>query len=391
MRKRIICCLLTVALLLTFAPLGFASSGIYFTMINSNTPETLSAGTMPFVRNGTMYVPASTLEQVGIAVVRQSDKVRLSLRRDASVYVVFDLAGGSSVTSRGGSLAVAPLARQGTLFFPVGNTGLATGALASYFGVNFWIVQTSPAPTVRLYHDTGNLSHDALQRNGDQIFGLSSRFYAHTGQTPTGETGAATVSEDRDEAPVVTTPPHPPAVQGAPENAENTADAEDTEAPAPANPVALSFVGITQETAELLDALYIAQIPAGFFLTAADAQNYPDLVRRLRGEGHQIGIHLQSEAQAEFQEASDALFEAARLRTVLVTANDSTVAEEAYDLGLVIFNAPILRSITADCVQSLSGDLLLDNTGIAAETLTALPGAIRASARRVVSFVRALF
>ncbi|MFB5760909.1 polysaccharide deacetylase family protein [Paenibacillus medicaginis] len=46
-----------------------------------------------------------------------------------------------------------------------------------------------------------------------------------------------------------------------------------------------------QYTPELLDLLQEYQVKATFFVLGSQAELHPDLIRRIHGEGHQIGIH----------------------------------------------------------------------------------------------------
>jgi len=377
--KRVAALLLAVLLLIGMAA-PIATASVYFTMINSSAPEALQTSTMPFVRNGNIYVPLSSLRRVGLTAASSAGTVRLTLSRDSNVYVEFDLDAGTNVTNNGDSLSAAPVSRFGGLFFPVGSTGGARSGFASHFGINFHIVQTDPAPIVRLYNTgLGNMTHGAVLRDGEQLFGLSARYNTFTGNTEDeGEVGSATV-----------TPPPPPPPPPTP---PVTPPPDDEETPeVPTGPVALSFVGLTEETPALLGALRSTQISAGFFLTAEDVQAHPDLVRRLHGEGHRVGIFLTEDAEAEFIDASEALFEAARLRTVLVTAETAAVADEAEALGLVVYRAPILRRFfPAEGLGNLPGNLLLDSESVADHVLISLPGAMRSYALRVVSFVQSL-
>jgi len=82
--------------------------------------------------------------------------------------------------------------------------------------------------------------------------------------------------------------------------------------------VALTFDdGPSPYTAQVLDVLKRERVKATFFLCGANAERYPELVRRIRAEGHAIGNHtyshpwlyLKSEAvlAAEIDRAQDAL------------------------------------------------------------------------------------
>lgn len=393
MQRRLISLILAIFLLLSLAPAASAAPGVYFTMINTDAPETLDSRTMPLNRNGTMYVPLTTLGRLGIVATHGDNSVRLSLSRDAGVFVHFDLAEGSNVTQRGDSLAVAPLSRFGTFFFPVGGT--TTGPLMAHFGANYRLLSTDPAPIVRLYNESlGLLTHNALLNNADTAYGLTARLEAFLGHQQTGETGSATVS----------LPPTPPGNgdndngdgDGNNGNEPNGPEEPGSETPqtqpAPPINVSVSFVGLGADTEDLLDTLYRAGIPAGFFVTAEDIKGHPDLVRRLHGEGHLLGIHLREYAEEEFIAASEALFAAARLRTVLVVAEDEAVAREADDLGVIVYGADIIREFNGGAaLESISGDLLLDSDTANPYALTALASLLRSSGYRVSRVIHSIF
>ena len=352
-RKRFVCLLLVVVLLLTLVPL--ASGSVYFTMVNSQAPDALWAGTMPVVRNGNIYVPQSVLSRFGVSSSREGEELTLS---SGSVYIRFDLEAGTNVTQDGGSLSVAPMARHGTWFFPVGTTGGARGPLASFFGFQFRVVQTEPAPTVRLYTSVGNISHAALVSEGEILFGLQARYDTFMGRIAGGETGGATVG--------------------------------DPVAPSPTpGPVSLNFVGLSAETGVLLDALGRSRISAGFFVTAADVLEHPDFVRRLHGEGHQIGVFLTGDVTEAYRAASAALFEVARVRTVVVAVESRDMVPDVLEAGLVLFYPQVRPMPSGAALENLAGNLLIRDSGNA-HALSALPGAVRSNAQRVVSVVSLL-
>ena len=364
--KRSFCLLIAALLLITAVPLTTASGAVFFTMINSNAPETLQASTMPFTRSGRVYVPMSALGRLGVVSMVQPRAVRLSLSHDTDIYVHFDLDEGTAITNTGASMSVSPVYRFGTFFFPVGTTGSATGVLPAHFGVSFHIIHCEPAPIVRLYNQSvGSLTHDALLQNGAHLFSLQVRYNAFVG------------ADDPPAPPIPPTGGNPPVVDDTPDQ--------------PQAPVSLSFVGLTENTATLLDELRQSGIPAGFFLTAECALNHSDLVRRIHGEGHQVGIFLTEDAETAYLEASAALFAAARLRTVLVAAETPEIAQEAETLGLIVYDTPVRRYFYPNGTTGLAGNLLLDKESVGTYTLNALPRLIRSGTYHVIRLVNVIF
>jgi len=373
--KRLLSALLVAVLLLTIAPMATATGGVYFTMINSNEPEVLQDATMPQNRGGTIYVPLSVLNRLGVSSLRLPNEVRLFARNNHEHYIRVNLDESTAVTNEGTSISAQPLNRSNTLFFPVGTESGGANALASFFGVNFRLVSSDPAPTARLYNQNLNLSHNAFARNGNTLFGLAELYNTFTGAN--------------EMPPTPPVPPTPPTETPSTPD-EGDRDAAGTEA-VPQVPVSLSFTGLTEETAGLLDALSTAGIPAGFFVTAEDVLAHPDLVRRLHGEGHQVGIFLGEDPAAEYTAATAALFDAARLRTVLVAAETEETRREAEELGLIVHEPSVRRQISANGGDSFAGNLLLDSESVPSQTLQALPGLIRGGAYRVVRFVHVIF
>jgi len=363
--KKITCLLLTLLLLLAAFPGATATGGVYFTMVNSNAPDALQETTMPINRGGMIYVPLSVLLRLGVSSMRPPNEVRLFLTGDQSTYIHVDLEAGTAVTSTGASISAQPISRFGTFFFPVGSTSGAS-PLARFFDINFRLIPSEPAPTARVYQQIGLLTHNAVQQNGETLFGFTDRYNSFTG----GSSGTL-----------------PPQVGGG--VMYQPAIAEEPQAPQA--PVSLSFVGLWEEADYLLDELYEAQIPAGFFLTAEDVLTHPDLVRRLHGEGHMVGIFLDEDAKSDYAEASRALFDAARLRTVLVTAEEEETRRAAEELGLIVHETPIRRTFSPGGATGLAGDLLLHSDSAEIPSLQTLPRLIRAGTYRVVRFMHVIF
>ena len=72
--------------------------------------------------------------------------------------------------------------------------------------------------------------------------------------------------------------------------------------------------------AALLDQLSAHSYKACFFLTADEANASPDLVCRIYGSGHGLGIYCKSDAETECQAAADAIYAAAQVRPTLLTS-----------------------------------------------------------------------
>lgn len=101
--------------------------------------------------------------------------------------------------------------------------------------------------------------------------------------------------------------------------------------------VYLSFQGLPSDM--LLELLRTRELLSCFFISGDDILQNPDAVRRLVGEGHGIGILCSDNPGSEYERASELLFEAAHVKTVLIASaspeNDASCRFAADSLGLV--------------------------------------------------------
>ena len=104
--------------------------------------------------------------------------------------------------------------------------------------------------------------------------------------------------------------------------AGNSSPAAPAQSPAPVmhegDRVMLGFAGLPDDGT--LETLGAYELSACFFLTAQELRGSPDLVRRLSGEGFGLGIWCAGDSAQDWAEASELLFETARVRTILVSA-----------------------------------------------------------------------
>ena len=83
----------------------------------------------------------------------------------------------------------------------------------------------------------------------------------------------------------------------------------------------LSFQGLPSST--LLDMLSRSEVTSCFFLSESDIRSDPDTIRRIVGEGHSIGILCSSAPYEEYVAASALLYEAVKVKTVLIASSDA--------------------------------------------------------------------
>lgn len=77
-----------------------------------------------------------------------------------------------------------------------------------------------------------------------------------------------------------------------------------------------------KQTSQILDILKEYGVRATFFMVGENAERYPDLVKRIRDEGHEIGNHTYSHAQATKTDLSHIEEELLRCESVIERISD---------------------------------------------------------------------
>ena len=148
-----------------------------------------------------------------------------------------------------------------------------------------------------------------------------------------------------------------------------------------AREVALTFDdGPTAYTADILDVLKREGVRATFFLCGASAERRPDLVRRIRDEGHQIGNHTWSHPWLHLMRREKIAGEIDRTQDARVRITGARPTLVRRPFGVRWFSLwPMLkeRGLTMVLWTARGRDGELDAAGIARETLDELgPGGI---------------
>ena len=107
--------------------------------------------------------------------------------------------------------------------------------------------------------------------------------------------------------------------------------------------VYLSFFGLDPElTPRILTALQLRSTPAAFFVSADEIAAYPDLIRRISGSGHMLGLICGEELESDYSAASALLFDAAHTSAFMVAREltFNTGEEAEAESGLIIYCAP---------------------------------------------------
>ena len=279
MKRRIIAVLLV---LLIIAPLTVSvsadNSGLCFTATNDTL---LDLGSMAAYSGGLLYVPSRVFSTYGV-YSNYFESNSTALLYNSSKQIFFELSTGNSYDSSGTYYSVSAIYKNGQVYVPV-------AWVCSYFGLSYSYISGSG------YGDIVRI------RNGMEVL------------TDTQFLDAATslMKSRYNEYYGTNTPATPTPSQPKPDESPN-----DT-----AN-VQLCFIGLPSEKA--LDSLdTYAAIKVCFFVTADEALNAPDTIRRIYGSGHSIGIYCKNSPESEITSASDAIFEAVQVRPILLTSPTS--------------------------------------------------------------------
>lgn len=145
--------------------------------------------------------------------------------------------------------------------------------------------------------------------------------------------------------------------------------------------IALTFDdGPSPFTAAVLDVLRERGVPATFFLCGKNAEQYPELARRIVDEGHAVGNHTYSHPYLALSRDARIVGEIDKTQQALLGATGRKPALFRPPFGVRWFSLPRLlaeRGLTMVMWTIREGDDGRDAAAIARETLAKLePGAI---------------
>ena len=290
--KKSITIIITICLIITLFPtVSQAAVTPHFIAVN-DTLLPFGDDTMPNISGGAILVPYSVLASAGVGAVTfgSLDRVRLYRgSKQADIYAEQGLA----EDGYGNALAWPSSKRENGKFY------VPLHQVCNYFGLTYELIEVgrSVIPdtqiwVIRIISDARlNGSAFVAQYRSDMVAAYNA-YYASP--TVNGVT-----SEPMEEPP--------------PSYSDVT--------------IFLSFHDLSAgDPVEILRALNAGPEPGYapcFFASAKDIVGSSGLIRKLSGSGYQIGILLIEGTFGEYQEASALLFEAAKIRTVLISASAS--------------------------------------------------------------------
>lgn len=292
MKNRVVSLILALLILISIPTYAKAdTTEICFTAVGDFLLELSS---MASFTGGNVYVPAKVFSSFGVYLNYFESTAYMY---NDSKKIFFNTSTGNSYNESGTTYSVSAILKNGQVYVPI-------GWMCTYFGLSYsYITGTGNGDIVRLKNGTEALTDSEFLNAAGQL--MKSRYNEYFGiVTPV--------------APTPTPTPSPaPTEPSDEETKQNTC-------------VFLAFTGTPSSS--ILDLLDRYSYSASFFVTNQDAKEKGDLLRRIYGSGHNIGVYFQSAPEEEFDAASDAIFDAVQIRPTFVSS-PSAISSECAKFG----------------------------------------------------------
>ena len=304
MKKRILAMIVVICIAAALTPItSRAAVTPYFIAVN-DVLLPFNDDTMPYVTGGEIFVPRRIFEGVGVFSVASEELERVRIYTGASRYVDFYTA-RSLVEDQDGNVLPWPAARRvGSRFY------VPLRQVCDFFGLTYEEVEVSrdiisqeQMWLIRIRQREGASGFNGptfVVMNRSAIRNAYNEYHALPPPTPA--------------APPDVALPSPPTVEPPPKYNDVT--------------IHHSFYNIsaggTNVILELLDASAAPDYRFCFFVSADDIIKDAGLIRRISGSGHTIGIWLTEGTYNEYLRTSALLYEAAKIKTLLVSADSET-------------------------------------------------------------------
>ena len=319
MKKKIVTMIIVISILAAAVPTVSRAAVIPYFMAVNNTLLPFNDDTMPFISGGEILVPYGMFLGASVWPVASRELEQVRLHRGPNMIVDFFTSTGVTQDKYGNNLPWPAARRIGNRFY------VPVKQVCDFFELTCEIVDISrdiiPQEQMRLIRI---ISEDALNyrtfvgMNSNAMRNAYNEYYAPPAPPPTTPVTSPSI-----------TTPQPPVEEIPPTYNDVT--------------VHLSFndisAGGTEVLLELLDAYDSYGYQFCFFVSIMNINEDPGLIRRISGSGHMIGLWLEEGTLNEYSKASDLLFEATKIKTVLVSADDSDglAIPVAGDNGLVFW------------------------------------------------------
>ena len=317
--RRLAAFLCALALLLPFPSFAVNTDGLYFVAVNDVILD-LTADSIPIWMGGRLYVPTTVMESsftgVNLGVYVSNNRTQgLVLLYNNSGSLNFDIAAGTCTDQNKESYPYSALIRNGRTYIPL-------AFVTEYFGLSYAIMNTEYLPLLRITNGAQKLSNSQfLSAAQSPMQSRYDRYIQSVSPAPVTPTEPVTPSSPGPSTPSPATPTPAPAPPPA-----TATDTEDTGEP---GSVTVRLALRCDDAASLeamLNTLDGKKVYALFLLDPALPAARPDLMRHLIGAGHRAGFYVADEADfGALPAANQALFDAARTETFIVSSADSAL------------------------------------------------------------------
>lgn len=272
--RRLLALICALALCLGLSGPVSAAGDVYFSVVNDSM-ITLSDSTMPVWSGGVLYVPHSVFDGTNSTGIGFG--LNFSYNRDTGIaslfttqqILTFDLNRGISYDYISGTpLKGRAILRNGRPYLPVGQ-------VCSFFGLSYSVIAIPEGHIVRVKNSAVSLSDAAFVDAASNLISRYLREYSQSQQSPP-TPGIRPPTSSGTDAPL----------QEEPEDTGNT----------------LVYLGFrcddTQGLAQVLDALDANNKTGVFFFPADGLEREDDLLYRILGSGHSVGLLAEGETAA---------------------------------------------------------------------------------------------
>ena len=311
--RRLLALICALALCLGLSGPVSAAGDVYFSVVNDSM-ITLSDSTMPVWSGGVLYVPHSVFDGTNSTGIGFG--LNFSYNRDTGIaslfttqqILTFDLNRGISYDYISGTpLKGRAILRNGRPYLPVAQ-------VCSFFGLSYSVIAIPEGHIVRVKNSAVSLSDAAFVDAASNLISRYLREYSQSQQSPP-TPGIRPPTSSGTDAPL----------QEEPEDTGNT----------------LVYLGFrcddTQGLAQVLDALDANNKTGVFFFPADGLEREDDLLYRILGSGHSVGLLAEGETAATtrrlLEKGSQTLERIGYVRTTLALVPDgqrSALQEEGW-------------------------------------------------------------
>ena len=328
MKKRFVVIIVLICVIAAILPLSSrAAIAPYFIAVN-DTLLPFNIDNMPYMSGSEYFVPHGVFGGLSIWSVASSEQVCIYI--GSSRFVIFNMSSGL-VEDQDGNILPWPSARRSgnRLYVPLNQVCGFFGLTAEILEVGRDIIQQEQVRVIRIRPTEGFTGINGQSFVGVNRGALRTAFSAYYDSM----------------FPPSTSPGAPPSTQPSTPPGESPAPPPVEEPPPKYDDVTIhhSFYNIsaggTDAILELLSGGETSNYHFCFFVSADDIRQNAGLVRKISGNGHSVGIRLAEGTFDEYYRVSELLFEAAKIKTVLVLVDGESenVPEIANGDGIILW------------------------------------------------------